>query len=95
MRTWEPAEGDNGHLGCAVVLPPNSSAEEQHVESDYLLVTPAPPSGALVYYVGSAWDRAGRTPDASAWSREIQGFSSRLATPVQVSLAVTKTTPGR
>jgi hypothetical protein len=88
MDTWEPLEaGKSGGLGCAIVLPPHSSAEEQHAESDYLLVTPAPPNGALVYYVGSAWDRAGRIPDAFAWTKEVQNLSSRLASPVQVSLA--------
>ena len=93
MRTWEPLDGGkSGHLGCAVVLPPTSSAEEQHGESDYLLVTAAPPSGVLVYYVGSAWDRAGRILDAAAWTREVQSLSSRLAAPVQVDLAVTGST---
>jgi hypothetical protein len=89
MRSWEPLDGQNGHLGCAIVLPPSSSAEEQHGESDYLLVTPAPPSAVLVYYVGSAWDRAGHIQDAAAWTKEIQGLSSRLAVPVQVNLAST------
>jgi Domain of unknown function (DUF4861) len=93
MHTWEPLEGDQtGHLGCAIVLPPTSSAEEQRAESDYLLVTPAPPSAALVYYVGTAWDRAGRIPDAAAWTREIQSFSGRLAAPVQVSLTASAST---
>jgi hypothetical protein len=92
MRSWEPLEGQNGHLGCSVVLPPGSSAEEQQGEGDYLLVAPAAPSGVLVYYVGSAWDRAGGIADAAAWTREIQSFSSRLAAPVQVSLAVVGST---
>jgi len=89
MGTWEPLDGgQSGHLGCAIVLPATSSAEEQRGESDYLVVTPAPPSAVLVYYVGSAWDRAGRIQDAAAWTREVQSLSSRLAAPVQVNLAV-------
>jgi unsaturated rhamnogalacturonyl hydrolase len=92
MRTWEPLDGGkSGHLGCAIVLPPTSSAEEQHGESDYLLVTPAPPSAALVYYVGSAWDRAGQILDAAAWTKEIQSLSSGLAAPVQVNVTVGST----
>jgi hypothetical protein len=88
MRSWEPLDGErNGHLGCAIVLPPTSSSEEQNSASDYLLVTPAPAGGVLVDYVGSAWDRAGHIVDAAAWTREVQSFSSRLASPVQVSLA--------
>ena len=94
MRTWEPLEdgkaGKAGNLGCAIVLPPGAKTQEQHLDSDYLLVATAPASGHLTYYAGSGWDRSGSIRDAAAWAKEVQSLSDRLASPVKVSLAVAK-----
>jgi hypothetical protein len=88
MRTWEPLnQGASGNLGVAVVLPAGSHVEAQQTDLEYLVVTPAPKSGPLTYYVGTAWDRAGRVADAVKWTKEVQLLSSRIANPVQVSLA--------
>jgi len=89
MRGWEPLqEGKGGNLGCAIVLPPGASAEQQKIESDDLLVTPASASAPTTYYVGTAWDRDGRVADSAAFGREVQSLTSRLAAPVKISLAV-------
>jgi pectinesterase len=89
MRVWEPLDGGkSGNLGTAVVLPPGSKVETQQTDLEHLLVTPAPKSGPLTYYVGTAWDRGSPIADASKWAKEVQFLSSRLANPVQVSLAV-------
>ena len=94
MAVWEPLNGgQSGSLGCAIVLPPGSAAEAQQTENEYLLVTPAPAGGPTVYYVGTAWDRAGVVADLDAWTREAQSLSSRLAAPVGVSLAARPATP--
>jgi hypothetical protein len=88
MRVWEPLEGGkSGNLGTAVVTPAGSKLAEHHSDLDYLVVTGAPASGRLVYYAGSAWDRAGRILDAASWAAEVQGLAGRLATPVKISLA--------
>ena len=88
MRVWEPLNsGASGNLGCSIVLGPGSQTETQQTDADYLLVTSAPKSGPLIYYVGTVWDRASRIADAAGWKQEAQLFASRLAKPVQVSLA--------
>jgi hypothetical protein len=88
MRTWEPLNGGkSGNLGCAIVLPPGSHAEAQQTDLEFLLVTPAPKSGPLTYYVGTAWNTATPIADAAAWTKEAQLLSNRLANPVRVSLA--------
>jgi len=88
MRVWEPLDGGkSGNLGTAIVLPPGSLAEAQQTDLEFLIVTPAPKTGPLTYYVGTTWDRASSDVDAGAWNKEVQLLSSRLANPVQVSLA--------
>ncbi len=91
MRTWEPLDGGkSGNLGCAIVLEPDARMEEHHDDLNYLAVTKLPANGRLVYYAGSAWDRAGRIRDAGAWAAEVRSLANRLAAPVKVSLAVDK-----
>ncbi len=86
LRSWEPFKDDRGNLGCAVVVPPGSSAEYQTTDSDFLLIARAPGTGPLVYYTGSAWDRAGRAGNQAAWADSVSAFSRELAAPVKVSL---------
>ena len=88
MRVWEPLDGGkSGHLGTAIVLAPGTPVEAQQTDLDYLLLTSAPKSGPLTYYVGTAWDRGGPIADAAKWTKEVELLSSRIANPVQVSFA--------
>jgi unsaturated rhamnogalacturonyl hydrolase len=91
MRVWEPLDGGkSGNLGLAIVLPPGAKAHPESTELDYLMVTPIPSSGRLVYHMGTAWDRAGAVADSAAWSKEIQVLAARHANPVKVSLTLIK-----
>jgi hypothetical protein len=89
MRSWEPAAGGTGgSIGCAIILAPGGNViGEQHLEGDNLIVTRVPKSGPLAYYVGTAWDRAGRIPDAAAWQKETAALAARLKSPVKVTIA--------
>jgi hypothetical protein len=64
-----------------------AKVEAQQTDLDFLLVTPAPKSGPLTYYVGTSWDRTSASGGATNWTKEVQLLSSRLANPVQVKLA--------
>jgi hypothetical protein len=94
LRVWEPLKGDkgdpNGNLGCAVVLRPGSALEEHPDDLEYVVVTPVPASGKVVYEMGTAWDRGGTIRDAAAWGREVQAQAARAAAPAKVSLSVPK-----
>jgi hypothetical protein len=94
MRAYEPLKGPNGeasgNLGCAIVLPAGAPVDAHHSDLDYLVVTPVPPGGKLVYQAGTAWSKAGRVPDAAAWGREVQGLAARLAAPVTIALSAAK-----
>jgi hypothetical protein len=91
LRAWEPLKGlageDAGNLGCAVVLAPGSPLEEHHDQLDYLVVTPVPAAGKLVYAIGSAWDRGSAIRDAAAWEHETQRFAARVAAAVKVTVS--------
>jgi hypothetical protein len=91
MRVWEPLEGGkSGNLGLAIVLPPGAQGRAESTESDYILVTPIPSNGRLVYHMGTAWDRSGVVVDGAAWNKEVQSWAARWANPVKVSLTPIK-----
>ncbi len=86
LRSWEPFKDNHGNLGCALVLPPGSSAEYQALDNDYVMITPPPKSGPLVYYSGMAWDKRGEVPDMATWGKTVQTFARGLAAPVELNV---------
>jgi len=84
---WEPLDGGkSGHLGCAVLLKPGAKADAAETPAEYLLLTPMPARGALVYYVGTSWDQTTHLPDLAAWHKEAQQLSAQLASPITIKL---------
>lgn len=85
LRTWEPVKG-NGHFGCGVIVPPDSSVTATELDPNYLLAAPVPASGPAVYYAGSAWDRGGDISDVAAWDAYLAAAARRVAHPIVVSM---------
>jgi len=84
---WEPLDGGkSGHLGCAVMLKPGEKADAAETPAEYLLLTPVPAHGPLVYYVGTGWDQTTHLADLPAWHGEGQQLAAQLASPITVKL---------
>jgi hypothetical protein len=94
LRVWEPVDnGKNGNLACAIVLAPGGAGIAQQGEDGFLLVTAAKPAEPLRYYVGSAWDRAGKIATFADWSAEVQKLTARNAAPPRVTLSAAPSFP--
>jgi unsaturated rhamnogalacturonyl hydrolase len=87
LRTWEPLKQPNGSLGCAIVAP-GARAEFKVTNTDYLLVTPVPTSGTLVYFAGFGWDRGLDVADAAAWSGLVANKRREAVAPLPITLAL-------
>ncbi len=85
LRTWEPL-GDNGNLGCAVMLPAGTASEQAEEESNYLLVTDAPKDGVLHFRAGWAWDKRGIITSAATWDQHLQAVTARAQAQVTVAI---------
>ena len=84
---WEPLDGGkSGHLGCAVLLKPGEKADAAETPGEYVMLTPMPARGPLIYYVGTAWDQTTHLADLAAWHKEAQELSAQLAAPITVKL---------
>ena len=88
VRTWEHLTryGENGWLGCGVVIDPGVVVGVAEAAGSQLLVGRTPRGQPATWYAGSGWDRSGDFPDASAWDRHLDDFVARLRSPLAVEV---------
>jgi hypothetical protein len=88
VRTWEHQGeyGENGWLGCGLVIDPGVVVESREEGGNQLVVARTPKDRPATWYAGSGWDRSGDFPDAAAWDRYLDAFASRLRSPLRVEL---------
>jgi hypothetical protein len=88
VRTWERLTryGDNGWLGCGVVVDPASIVDAREEGGSQLVVARAAAGAPATWYAGSGWDGSGRFPDVAAWDRYLDAFAARLRAPLKVEV---------
>jgi hypothetical protein len=88
VRTWEHLDryGENGWLGCGLVVDPSAVVDARAVGADQLLVARTPRGRPATWYAGSGWDRGGEFPDAAAWDRHLDALAARLRSPLEVEV---------
>jgi hypothetical protein len=88
VRTWEHLTnyGDNGWLGCGVVLDPAGIVEAREADGNQLVLARTGKDRHAVWYAGHGWDRSGNFPDAAAWDRYLDAFGERLRSPLKVEV---------
>jgi hypothetical protein len=89
VRTWEHLDryGENGWLGCGVVLDPAEIVDVKEEDGNQLVVARTPRGRPATWYAGSGWDRSGHVPDVAAWDRYLEAFAARLRSPLEVEVA--------
>ena len=89
VSTWEHLTryGENGWLGCGVILDPAAIVDSREEAGSQLVVVRTPEGAPATWYAGSGWDRSGRFPDAAAWDRYLDAFAARLRSPLKVEVA--------
>ncbi len=88
-RTWEHLTryGENGWLGCAVVMDPAQITETAEDKTSHLLVARTPAGTPATHYAGSGWDRSGDFKDVAAWDAYVEDFARRLRSPLKIEVA--------
>lgn len=88
LRTWEAFKGDDGHLGCGVIVDPHELVDMPRLDPNYLVVTRVAGGTAATYWAGTTWDKAGEITTAAAWDKYLDDWAARVRTPVAIQLAV-------
>jgi rhamnogalacturonyl hydrolase YesR len=81
---WEPAHGDDGSIGCGVILPAGVKAFDV-IERQQLTIGTAQPGQPFVYYFGAGWSKSGDFADAAAWDAYVRGYAQKLKAPLKVN----------
>ncbi len=86
--TWEQLGqyGDNGWLGCGLVMDPATVVEAREEAGNQLLVARTPKGQPATWYAGSGWDGSGDFPDKAAWDRHLEAFAARVRSPLRVEV---------
>lgn len=88
VRTWEHLTryGENGWLGCAVIVDPTAVVDALEADGSQLLVARTRDGRPATWYAGAGWDGSGDVPDLAGWDRKVEAFVARLRAPLQVEL---------
>lgn len=78
MAYWEPAQAENGSIGCGVVM--TSAAEKFDTAEQAFLRTPVRRGVPLVYYAGAGWSKSGDFADKAAWIGYVSNSARKLGT---------------
>jgi uncharacterized protein DUF4861 len=87
LRAWEALQGDDGQLGCSVIVDPANVTGSAADSKNYLVTAKMPPDKVAVYYAGFGWNKSGDFKGPEEWDRYVAQFATRLRSPLQVSLA--------
>ena len=80
-------QASNGAFGTAVIVPSSTGYAADALND--LVLARVESGKPLRYWVGAAWDRAGRITSKPAWQAYVAAEATRIAHPVQIAL-----TPG-
>jgi Domain of unknown function (DUF4861) len=88
LRSWEHLTryGDNGWLGCGVIVDPAAIVETREDAANQLVVAQTPAGSPATWYAGSGWDGGGRFRDAREWDAYLDAFAARLRSPLKLEV---------
>jgi hypothetical protein len=80
---WQPPHGDDGSIGCGVVLPAGVSGTAL-IDKQQFTAGQAQPGKPFVYYFGAGWSKSGDFADA-AWDAYVRNYAQKLKAPLKVT----------
>lgn len=100
LSNWEPAQGDDGQVGCGIVVPSGTRVVEIEGTAcgagpkgrvcagigEALIVAKHEPAAPFVHFAGAAWSKGPDFQDADAWAKQVAAVARRTSAPVTVEL---------
>ncbi len=81
---WQPPHGDDGSIGCGVILPAGADKFDV-IDKQQLTIANTEPGRPFVYYFGAGWSKSGDFADADAWDGYVYRYAQKLKAPLKVS----------
>jgi len=86
LRYWAPLDGDNGMVGCGIIIAPNRIKQMLETDDHYLVIARASTSEQFVYYAGACWSKSGDFNSVADWDAYLQQFARKLASPLKIKI---------
>lgn len=86
LAYWEPAIGDYGQTGIALIVPKGKTALHQQDKKQFLLSTTIKTGNPFTYYSGAAWNKAGQISTAKAWFTYVAQKNEQIRKPLKITL---------
>lgn len=83
---WEPVASNGGNQGLAVLVDPSAFKQQTEDDLNHLVLAKVPADGAVGYWTGFAWDKAGHVADFDAWKKYLADFTTALKAPIEVKV---------
>jgi hypothetical protein len=87
LSYWQNADGGNGSIGCAVILPADAARNESVTADNHnLLLARLNDSGSIVYYAGACWSKTPEFDSKDKWLKCVQKKVRLIENPLKVEL---------
>ncbi len=87
LSYWQDADGGNGSIGCAVILP-QEAARNDSVSADKhnILLARLNKRGSVVYYAGACWSKTPDFDSEEKWLKYVQKKVRLIENPLKVEV---------
>jgi hypothetical protein len=87
LSYWKNADGGNGSIGCAVILPSEAARNESVAADNHnLLLARLNDSGSIVYYAGACWSRTPEFDSEDKWLKCVQKKIRLIENPMNIEV---------
>jgi hypothetical protein len=87
LSYWQNADGGNGSIGCAVILPAGAARNESVTADNHnLLLGRLNDSGSIVYYAGACWSKTPEFDKQEEWLKCVQKKIQMIENPLKVEM---------
>jgi hypothetical protein len=87
LSYWQNADGGNGSIGCAVILPAEAAREKSVTADNHnLLLGRLNDKHSIVYYAGACWSKTPEFDNQEKWLNCVQKKLRLIGNPVKVEV---------
>lgn len=87
LSYWQKADGGNGSIGCAVILPVESARNESVTADNHnLLLGRLDDNRSIIYYAGACWNRKSEFDSQEKWLNYVRKKVRLIENPLKVEL---------
>ncbi len=87
LSYWQNADGGNGYIGCAVILPEKAARNESVTSDNHnILLARLDDSRSVVYYAGACWSKTPDFDSEEKWLQCVQKKVRLIENPLKIEV---------